>query len=92
MMEGLHDGEENQYFDENPKIIPSFEIDVVEIITPYLSHEEIEADVPIDGKTLIELCHQEDAMEKEMQVSQRVQDSSLLEFNLVDNDGQPKTA
>ena len=34
MMEGLDEGEVNQYFEENPKIIPLFEIDVVDIMTP----------------------------------------------------------
>ena len=48
MMEGLYDGEVNQYFDENPKIIPLFEIDVVEIITPYMINEEIDLKDPID--------------------------------------------
>ena len=56
-MEGLGDGEENQYFEENPKIIPLFEIDVVEIIKPYLGNEDKEVDVPVDDKTLMELCH-----------------------------------
>ena len=54
-MEGLGDGEENQYFEENPKIIPLFEIDVVEIITSYLGNDEKEVDVLVDDKTLMEL-------------------------------------
>ena len=33
-MEGLDEGDVNQYFEENPKIIPLFEIDVVDIMTP----------------------------------------------------------
>ena len=41
MMEFLDDEEVNQYFEENPKIIPLFEIhifeiNVVEIITPHI--------------------------------------------------------
>ena len=40
MMEGLDDGEVNQYFQENPKNIPLFEIDVIDIITPHISNEE----------------------------------------------------
>ena len=60
MMEGLDEGEVNQYFEENPKIIPLFEIDVVDIITPYITNEEKEADTAdieeiLDDKTLREL-------------------------------------
>ena len=50
MMKGLDDGELNLYFDENRKIIPLFEIDVVEIIAPYISNEEKDADVPVETK------------------------------------------
>ena len=60
MMEGLDDGEVNQYFEENPKFIPLFESDVVDIITPYITNEEKEADTAdieeiLDDKTLREL-------------------------------------
>ena len=57
-MEGLDDGELNQYFDENLKIIPLFEIDVVEIITPYINNEEKDGHVPVEDKNLKELRHQ----------------------------------
>ena len=40
MMEWLDYGEVNQYFEENPKIIPLFEINVVDIIKPHISNEE----------------------------------------------------
>ena len=54
-----------------PKIIPLFEIDVVDIITPYISNEAKEAETSdiedaVDDKTLRELCLQHEAMEKEM--------------------------
>ena len=52
MMEGLDDREVHQYFEENPKIIPLFEIDIVDIITPYLGNDE--NDAPVDDKTLME--------------------------------------
>ena len=57
MTEGLNDGEENQYFEDNPKIIPLFEIDVVEVLTPYLGDDDKEADDPIDDKTIMESRH-----------------------------------
>ena len=53
--EVVDDGELNQYFDENPKIILLFEIDIGEILTPYMSNEEKDVDVPVDDKTLMEL-------------------------------------
>ena len=33
MMERLDEEEENQYFDDNPKIIPLFEIDILQALT-----------------------------------------------------------
>ena len=41
MMEGLEDKEIEQYLEENPRIIPLFEIDVVEIIIPYINNENL---------------------------------------------------
>ena len=60
MMERLDDGEVNQYFEENSKIIPLFKIEVVDIITPYISNEEKETDIfdteeTLDDKPLREL-------------------------------------
>ena len=59
-MEGLDEGDVNQYFEENPKIIPLFEIDVVDIITPYITNEENEREISdteatLDDKSLREL-------------------------------------
>ena len=95
-MEGLDDGEANQYFDENPSIIPLFEIDVVDIITPYMSNGEKDVDVldgeeTLDDKNLRELPLQQDAMEREMHVSQQVQASTLEELNMADNETEPRT-
>ena len=61
MMEGLDDNEIDQYLEENPKIIPLFEVDVFEIITPYVNSEGIRLDnheQQPDPKSLIELRHQ----------------------------------
>ena len=38
MMEGLNEKEVNQYFEENPNIIPLFEIDILNIISPYITN------------------------------------------------------
>ena len=95
-LEVLDDGETNQYFDDNPRIIPLFEIDVVDIITPSMSNGEKDVDV-LDGeetpddKTLRELPLQQEAMEREMHVSQQVQASTLEELNMADNETEPRT-
>ena len=88
--------EVNHYFEEKPKIIPQFEIDVVDIITPYISNEAKEAETSdiedaVDDKTLRKVCLQQEVMEKEMQVSHRVQASTLVELNLVDDDTEQCT-
>ena len=77
MMEGLDEGEVTQYFEENPKIILLYEIDVVDIITPYIVNEEKDTDISdtearLDDRSLRELCLQQEALERELQVSQRV--------------------
>ena len=89
-LEVLDDGETNQYFDDNPRIIPLFEIDVVDIITPSMSNGEKDVEEPLDDKTLIELRLQQEAMETEIHVSGRVQVVALEELNLDDNDTEQR--
>ena len=84
-MEGLEDSEIKQYLEENPRIVPLFEIDVVEIINPYINNENLGTEDQVhqlDPKSLKELQHQQEAIEKEMQVFQRVKPSTLEELNL----------
>ena len=88
MMEGLDETEEKHYFNDNPKIIPLFEVDIVHALTPYV--EEEPDTVPVDEQTLKEIRLQQEACEKEMLVSQRVQASSLEELNLADNDPEQR--
>ena len=90
MMEGLDETEEKHYFNDNPKIIPLFEVDIVQTLTPYV--EEQPDTIPINEQTLKEFRLQQEACKKEMLVSQRVQASSLEELNLAEDDleSQPK--
>ena len=89
MMEGLDEDEENQYFDDNPKIIPLFEIDILQALTPYVDSQE---EMPLDEQTMKEIRLQQEATDREMKVSQRVQASALEELNLAGaNDKEPKT-
>ena len=50
-----------------------------------MSNEEKDTSVSVDDKTLMDLRQQQEAMEKEMQVSQRMHASTLEELNLVEN-------
>ena len=89
MMEGLDEAEEDQYFTKNPKIIPLFEVDILQTLTTY--REDKESEIPVDEQTLKELRLQQEATEKEMKVSQIVQASRLEELNLADTDSLPRT-
>ena len=40
MLEGLADEEVDQYLEENPKIVPLFEIDVAEAVSPYITQSD----------------------------------------------------
>ena len=53
MMEGLDEAEEDQYFNDNPKIIPLFEVDVLQTLTTY--REDKESEIRMDENTLKEL-------------------------------------
>ena len=81
MLEGLADEEVDQYLQENPKIVPLFEIDVAEAVSPYILQPE-ENDEEPDKEVIRELRQAQEALEREMAVSQRVKASQLEEVNL----------
>ena len=89
IMEGLDEVEENHYFNDNPKIIPLFEVDILQVQTPYVDSQEL----PLDEQTMKEIRLQQEATEREMKISQRVQASTLEEVNLVEevNVLEPRT-
>ena len=91
MLEGLDQAKEDKYFEENPKIIPLFEVDIMQTLTPYIDKDDKGEEVPLDDKTLRELRLQQEASEREMQVSQRVWASTLDELNLADANAEQKT-
>ena len=77
MLEGLDDTELEAYLDENPRIVPLFEIDVMETTAEYtptntLQEEEYEP----DPESIIELSRAREAFEKEMEISRRVAKSN----------------
>ena len=74
MLEGLADEEVNQYLQENPKIVPLFEIDIAESVTPYILEPEENNEEPYK-EVIRELRQAQEAPETEMAVSQRVKAS-----------------
>ena len=67
MMEGLDEAEENNYFNDSQEIIPLFEVDILQALTSYVDTQD---DVPMDDRTIKEICLQQEATEREMKVSQ----------------------
>ena len=81
MLEGLADEEVNQYLQENLKIVPLFEIDVAEAISPYTLQPDVTDEEP-NKEAIRELRQVEEALEREIVVSQCVKASQLEEVNL----------
>ena len=52
MIKGLDEVEENLFFNDNPKIIPLFEVDILQALTPYVDSQE---ELPIDDQTMKEI-------------------------------------
>ena len=71
------------YLEEHPRIIPLFEIDVIETAANYATHPIGQEEVYEPDPTLvIELSRAHEAFEKEMEISQRVTISTLEEINI----------
>ena len=61
MLEGLADEEEAQYLQENPKIVPLFEIDITEAVAPYLLQPN-ETEAEPDKDAIRELRQAQEAL------------------------------
>ena len=81
MLEGLADEEDDQYLKENPKIVSLLKIDVVEAVSLYIAQPGDAEEEP-DKDAIRELRQAQEALEREMAVSQRVKASQLEEVNL----------
>ena len=81
MLEGVDDTELEAYLEEHPRIIPLFEIDVIEAATDYATHTSVneEAYEP-EPTSIMELSKAREAFEKEMEISRRVMASTLEEI------------
>ena len=69
MLEGLDDEELENYLQENPRIIPLFEIDVIEMVGTYTTLATGDDDYEPNTKALMELRGAQDALEREMEIS-----------------------
>ena len=66
MFDGLADEEIDRYLEENPKLVPGFEIDVIKAISPYMSRRNRETEEVLheeDPKIVEELRHAREALE-----------------------------
>ena len=81
IMDRLADQEVDRYLAKNLRIVPLFEIDVAEAVTPYVANREEDID-ELDKEAIREIRQAQEALEKEMAVSQRMKASTLEEVNL----------
>ena len=83
MLEGLEDEELELYLDENPRIVPLFEIDVGGTTDSYASPiESIGYDDEPRKETIAELQRAQEAFECKMEISRRVAATELEEVNM----------
>jgi hypothetical protein len=73
MLEGLIEEEADTFLQENPTLVPLYEIDIVKEAEPYQISEEA---------AIVELGRAREALERELAVSQRVRATELEELNL----------
>jgi hypothetical protein len=73
MLEGLTEEEADTFLQENPTVVPLYEIDVVKEAKPYQISDEA---------TIVELGRVKEALERELAVSQRVRPTELEELNI----------
>ena len=83
MLDGQEDEEVDQYLEENPWLIPLFEIGVIEAANMYIKPTMAEDNVcEPDREATMELRRAQEAFDCEMEVSRRVTDSALEEINI----------
>ena len=83
MLEGLEEEELEDYVEVNPRIVPLFEIDVIETTGAYATPATTaEEDCNPEMEALIELRRAPDAFDREMEISRRVMASALEEINV----------
>ena len=83
MLEGMEDTELEAYLEENSRIVPLFEIDVLETANENVSKiapngEEYEP----DPEYMLELSKAREAFKRETRISRRVTTSTMEEINV----------
>ena len=83
ILKGLDDEELKTYLEEHPRIMPLFEIDVIEMARAYTTPRTIGAqECEPDTEALMELWRAQDALDQEMEISRWVMTSNLEEINI----------
>ena len=83
MLEGMDETELKAYLDENPRIVPLFEIDIIKTTNRYVATATPEGEeYEPYPESLLELSRVRDAVDREMEISQRVTTSTLEEINV----------
>ena len=73
----------NSFLNEHPTIVPLFEVDVLSAVEPYVATDiKHEAPYELDPASIKELQQARDALERELEISQRVKASILEDVNL----------
>ena len=91
MLEGVDDTELEAYLDDHPRIVPLFEIDIIETIADYApTNTLLEEAYEPDPESIIELSRAVAAFEREMEISWRVVCLGI-ERSQCRNGGRPST-
>ena len=83
MLDGLTDEEMNSFLEAHPAIVPLFEVDLHSAVEPYVANY-IKHDEPYepDPTSMKELQQARDALERDLEILQRVKASTLEDVNL----------
>ena len=84
MLDALADEEVDGYLEENPRLVPLFEVDVEEAVSPYIVQTEDAGEEP-NKNAIRELRQAQETWEREMVVS--VKNSTTTEKELVLKEG-----
>ena len=83
MLEGVEDAELEAYLEDHPRIIPLFEINIIQTAADYATQAtSLEEAYEPDPASIMELSRAREAFEREMEISRRVTASALEEVNI----------
>ena len=82
MLEGSDDTELGAYLDKNPRIIPLFEIDILENTNEYVAAATPNGEYELDPESLLELSKAQEMFGREMEISRQVMTSTVEDINV----------